>query len=82
MRPVPWQSVIAEVDVCCKPVSTVTRQRVLIFRGSILTIEPSLVPILRVTVKFGMREVNILPFLNGDATKFRIGPVYEFSMTV
>ena len=60
-----------------KPVSTVTRQRVLIFRRSVLAIEPSLIPILWVIVKFGVRKNNILPFLNGDATEFSIGPVYD-----
>ena len=65
-----------------KPVSTVTQQRVLIFRRSILAIEPSLIPILWVTVKFYVRKANILPFLNRNATKFSVGPVYEFSATV
>ena len=63
-------------------VSTITRQTVLIFRRGVLAIEPSLIPLLWVTVKFGVRKTNILPFLNGDATKFSIGPVYEFSATV
>ena len=65
-----------------KLVSTVTRQRVLIFRRSVLAIEPSLIPILWVTVKFSMRKANILPFLNGDATEFSIRLIYEFSVTV
>ena len=65
-----------------KPVSTITRQRVLIIRGSILIVEPSLVPILRMTMKFGVREADVLPFLNGDAAKFSVGPVYKFSTMV
>ena len=34
------------------------------------------------TVKFGVWEADILPFLNGDAAKFSVGPVYKFSTTV
>ena len=33
-------------------------------------------------MKFGVREADVLPFLNGDAAKFSVGPVYKFSMTV
>ena len=33
-------------------------------------------------MKFGVREADVLPFLNGDATKFNVGPVYKFSTMV
>ena len=65
-----------------KPVRTITRQRILIFRGSIFAIEPSLVPILRMTMMLGMREADVFPFLNTYAAKFSIGPVYKFSTAV
>ena len=65
-----------------KPVSTITLQRVLVIRGSILTVEPSLVLVFRMTMKFGVRKADVLPFLNGNAAKFSVGPVYKFSTTV
>ena len=65
-----------------KPVGTVTRQRVPIFRGGVFTIEPSLVPVFGVTVQLSMRKFNFFPFLNGDAAKFSVGTVYEFSTPV
>ena len=65
-----------------EPVSTVTRQTVLIFGGGVFTIEPSLVPFFGVIVQLSMRKFNLFPFLNGDAAKFSIGTVYEFSTPV
>ena len=65
-----------------KTVITVARKRVLIFKGGVFTIEPSLVPVFRVTVQLSMRKFNFFPFLNGDAAKFSVGTVYECSMPV
>ena len=65
-----------------KPVSTVTQQRVLVFKGGVFTVEPSLVPLFGVTVHLGMRKFNLFSFLNGDATKFSVGSVYKFSTPV
>ena len=65
-----------------KPVGMVTRQRVLAFRGSVFTVEPSLVPLFGVTVQLGMRKFNLFSFLDGDATKFSIGSIYKFSVPV
>ena len=62
-----------------KPVGMVTQQRILIFRGSVLTVEPSLIPLFGVTVQLGISKFNLFSFLNGYATKFSIGSVYKFS---
>ena len=47
-----------------KPVSTITQQMILVIWGRIFAIEPSLVPILRMTVMLGVREADVFPFLN------------------
>ena len=47
-----------------KPVITIARKGILIFRRSISAVKPSLVPFLRVAVQFGMRKFNFLPLLN------------------
>ena len=60
----------------------VTRQRVLVFRGGIFTVEPSLVPLFGVTVQLCMREFNLFLFLNRNATKFSVGSVYKFRVPV
>ena len=65
-----------------EPVGTVARRRVLVFRGGIFTVEPSLVPIFGVTVQLGMRKFNLFSFLNGDDTKFSVGSVYKFNAPV
>ena len=65
-----------------KSVITIAWKGILIFRRSISAIKPSLVPFLRVTVQFGMREFNFFPLLNGDTTKFSVGTVYKFCMPV
>ena len=48
-------------------------------QGGVFIIEPSLVPVFGVTMQLSMRKFNFFPFLNGDATKFSVGTVYEFS---
>ena len=65
-----------------KSVITIAWKRVFIFRGGIYAVEPSLVPFLRVTMKFGMREFNFFPLLNRDTTKFSVGTVYKFCTPV
>ena len=65
-----------------KPVGTIAWQRVLVFRRGILTVEPSLVPVLRVTVQLGMRELNFFLLLNRDATEFSVGTIYKFCAPV
>ena len=65
-----------------KTVITVAWKRVLIFRRGIYAVEPSLVPFLRVTVQFGMREFNFFPLLNRDTTKFSVGTIYKFCTPV
>ena len=65
-----------------KPVITIAWKRVLIFRGGIYAVEPSLVPFLRVTVQFDMREFNFLPLLNRNTTKFSVGTIYKFCTPV
>ena len=63
-------------------VSTVTRQRIFISRSGVLTVEPCLIPILGVVVMFGMRKIDLFPFLNRHSAKFSIGAVRKFSMAV
>ena len=65
-----------------KPVITIAWKRVLIFRRGIYAVEPSLVPFLRVTVQFGMREFNFFPFLNRDTTKLSVGTIYKLCTSV
>ena len=65
-----------------KPVITIAWKRVLIFRRGIYAVEPSLVPFLRVTVQFGMREFNFLPVLNRDTTNLNVRTVYKFCTPV
>ena len=65
-----------------KPVGTVTRQRILVFRGGVFTVEPSLIPLFGVTVQLSMRKFNLFSFLNGDTTEFSIGSVCKLCMTV
>ena len=65
-----------------KPVVMIAWQRVLIFRRGILAVEPSLVPVLRMTVQLGMREFNFFLLLNRDATKFSVGSVCKLCTTV
>ena len=65
-----------------EPVSTVTRQRVFISRSGVLTIEPCLIPVFRMAVMFGVREVDFFPLLNRHSTKFSIGAVREFGSAV
>ena len=65
-----------------EPVSTITRQRVFISRGGILTIEPCLILVFRMAVMFGMRKIDFFPFLNRHPAKFSIGAVGEFSLVV
>lgn len=65
-----------------KPVITVAWKRILIFRRGISAVEPSLVPFLRVTVQFGMREFYFLPLLNRDTTEFSVGTIYKLCTTV
>jgi len=45
-----------------EPVGMVTRQRVLVFRGGIFTVEPSLVPIFGMAVQLGMRKFDFFSF--------------------
>ena len=80
MRPVPRHLDVAAVDGCWKAGGH--RQRVLVFKGSFFTVEPSLVPLFGVTVQLGMRKFNLFPFLNRDATKFSVGSIYKFSAPV
>ena len=65
-----------------KTMGTVTRQRILVFRGGIFTLEPCLIPLFGVTVQLGMRKFNLFSFLNGDPTEFSIGSVYKFGAPV
>ena len=65
-----------------KPVRTVTRQRILISWRCVSAIKPSLIPILRVTMKFGVRADDIFPLLNCHSTKFSIGPICKLSTAV
>ena len=65
-----------------KPVDTIIRQRILVFRGGVFTVEPSLIPLFGVTMQLCMRKFNLFYFLNGDATKFSIGSIYKFSAPV
>ena len=65
-----------------EPVSTITRQRIFIIRGSVLAVKPSRIPVLGVAVMFGVRKLDISPFLNRHPAKFSIGPVCKFSTTV
>ena len=65
-----------------KPVGPVTRQRILVFRGGVFTVEPSLIPLFGVTVQLGVRKFNLFSFLNGDPTEFSIGSIYKLSAMV
>ena len=65
-----------------EPVGTVTRQRILVFKGGVFIVEPSLIPLFGVIVQLGMRELNFFPLLNRDATKFSVGTVYKFCAPV
>ncbi len=65
-----------------KPVITIAWKRVLIFRRGISAVEPSLVPFLRVTMQFDMREFNLLLLLNRNTTKFSVGNIYKFCTSV
>ena len=63
-------------------VSTITRQRIFISKGSVPAVEPRLIPILGVAMMFYMREVNFFSFLNRHPAKFSVGAVGEFSSAV
>ena len=65
-----------------KPVLTVAWERVLIFRRGIYAVEPSLVPFLRVTVQFAMREFDFFLLLYRDTTKFSVGTIYKLCTPV
>ena len=65
-----------------KPVRTVTRQRILISWRCVSAIKASLIPILGVTMKFGVRADDIFPLLNCHSTKFSIGPICKLSTAV
>ena len=65
-----------------KPVRTITRQRILISWRHISAIKPSLIPVLGVTMKLGVREANIFPLLNRHSTKFSVGSVCKLCTTV
>ena len=65
-----------------KPVRTVTRQRILISWRRVSAIKPSLIPVLGVTMKLGVREADIFPLLNLHSTKSSIGPIYKLSTAV
>ena len=65
-----------------KPVRAVTRQGIFSVRSSVPAVKPGLVPIFRMAMVFGMREINFLPFLSLHAAKFSIGAVREFGSAV
>ena len=65
-----------------KPVRTVTRQRIFISWRRISAIKPSLIPVLGVTMKLGVREADIFPLLNSHSTKFSIGSVCKLCTMV
>ena len=65
-----------------KPVRTVTRQRIFISWRRISAIKPSLIPVLGVTMKLGVRETDIFPLLNRHPTKLSVGSVCELCATV
>ena len=65
-----------------KAFRAVTRQGVFIRWRCIDAIKPSLVPLFGVTVEFGMREGDFLPFLNRHPAQFRIGSIRELCVMV
>ena len=65
-----------------KPVIAVAWQRVFSSRGSVLTIKPCLIPVFGVAVMFGMRKIDLFPFLNRHSSKFSIRAVRKFSSAV
>ena len=65
-----------------KTMRTVNRQRIFISWRCIFAIKSSLIPVLGVTMKLGVREADIFPFLNSHSTKFSIGSVCKLCTTV
>ena len=65
-----------------KPVRTITRQRIFIGWRSISAIKPSLIPVLGVIMKLGVREADIFPLLNCHSTKFSIGTICKLRTAV
>ena len=65
-----------------KPVRAVTRQRIFVNRRCVFTVKPSLIPVLGVTMKLGVREADILPLLNLHPTKLSVGSVCELVLVV
>ena len=65
-----------------EPMSTITRQKIFIFRSGVSAIEPRLIPILGVAMMFGMRKIDFFSFLNRYHAKLYIGAVGELSMEV
>ena len=65
-----------------EPMSTITRQRIFISWRRISAIKPSLIPVLGVTMKLGVREADIFPLLNSHSTKFSVGSVCKLCTTV
>ena len=55
----------------------VNRQGVFVRWRGIHAVKPSLVPLFGVTVEFGIREGDFLPFLNRHSAQFRIGSIGE-----
>ena len=65
-----------------EPVSMITQQRIFIIRSTVPAVEPRLIPILGVAVMFGMRKIDLFPFLNRHSAKFSIGAVRKFGTAV
>ena len=65
-----------------KPVRTVTPQRIFISWRRIFAIKPSLIPVLGVTMKLGMREADIFPLLDCHPAKLSIGSVCKFCTAI
>ena len=65
-----------------KTVRAVTQQRVFISWRCVFAIKPSLVPLLGVIVKLGVREADILPILNRHSAELSIGSVCELCSMV
>ena len=65
-----------------EPVSTITRQGILVSWRRVSAVEPSLIPVFGVTMMFGVREADIFPLLNSHSTKFSVGSVCKLCTTV
>ena len=65
-----------------KTVREVTGQRVFISWRCVFAVEPSLIPVLGVTMKLCVREADIFPLINSQSTKFSVGSICKLCTTV